>query len=154
MARIAVERISGTPNIHLYKNAAASATVYDAGELVGLDSSGLLVIGSAGNILGIAQIDSPASTSTDVPVDVISLGDNSEFSMFFTQGGTSAITDTGVKYAGSFTTGAQTVGAAGDNGVVIIDQDPRTGWGVDSATARKRVIVKFRDVGIVANVGQ
>lgn len=153
MARVAVERISGTPNIHLYTNAAASATTYDAGELVGLNSSGLLVIGAAANILGIVQVDSPNSTSTEVPVDVISL-DDSEFSMFYTASGTSAATDQGVKFAGDYTTGSQTVGSAGANGVIILGPDPRTGWGVDSATARKRVIVKFTSTAIVSNVGQ
>ena len=146
MAR--VERLCGAPNIHYYYNAAASATTYDAGEWVGLDSDGKLVIGAAANILGIAMCDSPADTTTAVPVDVVCC-DDSEFSMYFTSGGTSSETAQGVKYAGTFTTAGQTVGAAGSGAFVIIGPDNRDGWGLN-----KRVIVKVMSGATVTQTGQ
>jgi len=146
MAR--VERLNGTPNIHTYKNAAASATTYDAGEWVGLNTDGALVIGAAANILGIAQMDSPADVTTEVPVDVVCC-DDSEFSMFFTGSGTSAQTDVGLKFAGTFTTGAQTIGSAGSGAFVVIGPDPRDGFGLN-----KRVIVKLMPGAVTSLVGQ
>ncbi len=108
MARVcSVYRRSGSPNVHNYKNAAASAATYGAGDLVKLDSSGLLVIGTTGaaGIFGIALDDSPADVTTDVPVDVIT-SDGSQFSLKYN--GTTAVTCRGENLNVTFTVGGTT----------------------------------------------
>lgn len=65
-----VQRITGNPNIRKYLCASATPA-FVAGDLVTINASGLLVIATAGDILGIAKANHPASTSVYVPVDII-----------------------------------------------------------------------------------
>lgn len=85
-----VQRITGNPNIRKYLCASATAA-FVAGDLVKLDSSGTLVIATAGDLLGIAKADHPASTSVYVPVDI--LDPNSDFLVH--AAGATATTDVG-----------------------------------------------------------
>lgn len=66
-----VKRLTGKPCVREYLCASASPA-FVAGDLVKLDSSGTLVIATAGTILGIAKRKHPSSTSIKVPVDIIS----------------------------------------------------------------------------------
>ncbi len=122
MARVvSVYRRSGSPNVHNYTTTAGSATTFGAGDLVKLDSSGTLIIGTSGSggILGIALDDSPADTTTKVPVDVIT-SDGSQFSLKY-NGTTAIATNLGENYVVTFTVG----------GTVSTGHVVDTGTGVD-----------------------
>lgn len=142
MASTGVYRISGPPNIHNYTSAAAANAFY-AGDLVGL-TSGVLVIGAAANVLGIA-LKTCTGTATDIiPVDVIA-PDDSDFIMKYVT--TTAVTLKGNGHNVTFTAGAQVVNATDDanNVVSVIDLDARDATG----TSGGRLIVHFPASAII-----
>ena len=148
MAYKGCERISGKPNVHLYTDTSGTAA-YKAGELVRLDTSGTLVIATdtdatnAQGILGIAMADSPGSTTTKVPVDVIT-SDGSMFVMKSTD--TTAVAYNGCYCAITCTTTAQTV-AAGAGHFIQIGL-----WDAAGAT-KARVYGTFQDSVLQASLG-
>jgi len=143
------ERISGKPNVHLYTDTSATAA-YKAGELVRFDTSGTLVIATdtdasnSNGILGIAMADSPASTTTKVPVDVIT----SDGSMFVMK---STDTATAVAYNGCYcaitpTTTAVTVAAGAGHFIQI-------GLWDAAGSTKARVYGTFQDSVLQASLG-
>jgi hypothetical protein len=144
------ERLSGKPNVRLYKDTSATAA-YKAGELVRLDTSGTLVIAtgsgaSATNgILGIAMADSPASTSVYTPVDVIT-SDGSTFIM--KNSGTTTEEDNGNELTITFTTTAQT--CATSNSVPAAVQ---LGLWDAAAATKARVVVGFYPAVLQSEIG-
>ncbi len=133
MAIISCKRVTGSPNIHYYEErAAAVANEFQRGDLVGMDTSGELILGASGAILGIVHSAAAGVDSTKHAVDVL-MGD--EFSIPWTA---EATTETMLNEIVdlTFTTGAQVVSGTGSNDCVIIDFDDPVG------TSGGRVIAK------------
>ncbi len=138
-----VTRHTGTPNIHYYQEASAgSANAFYIGDLVRLDASGELIIATTGNILGIAEKVATGTSSTEIPVDVVSADE--EFIMKYT---TSATDEAHAQDLGDITftlsaTAGHTVAVGGsDNDIRIVDHDPRDPW----TTSGGRLIIRFLD---------
>ena len=133
MAIVSCKRVTGSPNIHYYQEAAAAtANMFQPGDLVKLDTSGELVLATAGAILGIVQSAATSTDSTYHAVDVL-MGD--EFSAVWTA---EATTETLLNDIAdfTFTTGAQVLTGAGTTDVVVVDFADPVG------TTSGRVIVK------------
>jgi len=114
-----VRRVTGKPNINVYNQVSGgTSTAFYAGDLVKLDANGFLVIATTAAILGIAQIQSPGNTTTEVPVDVI-FPDGSLFAARLGSG-TCAVTDYGEICDFTFTVGAHTIATNGTNDSVCI----------------------------------
>jgi hypothetical protein len=150
MAYKGCERITGKPNVHIYHDYSATPA-YKAGELVSLDTNGKLLLGAAGDatatagIIGIAMIDSPSSTTTDVPVDVIT-SDGSTFIMKTTD--TSSEANNGNQLAISFVTTAQTCAVSNSNESAV-----QLGlWDAAGAT-KARIIVGFLNKVLQSEIG-
>jgi hypothetical protein len=145
---LSVERISGKPNVHLYKTDSATLAFYK-GDLVRLNTDGELVIATdadatnAAGILGIAMAPDPESLTVDVPVDVIT-SDGSTFVMKSTN--TTDIAYNGCYHAITLTAGAHTV-AAGAGHFVQLGL-------VDAAAATKaRIYGTFAPSALQAEIG-
>jgi len=133
LAIVSCKRVTGSPNIHFYQErAAAVADEFQNGDLVAFDTSGELVIGSAGAILGIVQSAAAGVDSTEHAVDVL-MGD--EFSIPWTSEATTETLLNDIADV-TFTTGAQVLTGAGTTDVVVVDFDDPVG------TTSGRVIVK------------
>ena len=147
---LSVERISGKPNVHLYTDTSGTAAYYK-GDLVLVDGSGTLVIAAAGDatnsagILGIAMADSPASTTTSVPVDVIT-DDGSTFVMKSTD--TTSVSGNGQQHAITFTAGAHTCAISNTNESCV-----QIGLWDPAGSTKARIIVKFLPKVLQASVG-
>lgn len=145
---LSVERITGKPNVRLYKDTSGTAAYYK-GDLVRLDTSGTLVIATdadatnGAGILGIAMMDSPASTTTNVPVDIIT-SDGSLFVMKSTD--TTSVAYNGCYHAITLTSGAHTV-AAGAGHFVQVGL-----WDAAGAT-KARIIGTFAPSALQAEIG-
>ena len=145
---LSVERVSGKPNIHNYTTTSATLAFYK-GDLVRLDTSGTLVIATdvdatnAQGILGIAMSADPESTSTNVPVDVIT-SDGSTFVMKSTD--TTAVAYNGCYHAITLTAGAHTV-AAGAGHFVQLGL-----WDAAGAT-KARIVGTFAPSVLQAEIG-
>ena len=133
MAIVSCKRVKGSPNIHYYQErAAGSANECQRGDLVGLNTSGELILGAAGVILGIIQSNFTGTASTEHAVDVL-MGD--EFSIPWTAEATTETLLNDVADV-TFTTGAQVLTGAGTTDCVVVDFDDPVG------TTSGRVIVK------------
>ena len=134
MAIVSCKRVKGSPNIHYYQEAAAAtANMFQRGDLVKLDTSGELVLATSGVILGIVGSAATSTDSTYHPVDVL-MGD--EFSAVWTA---EATTETLLNDIAdfTFTTGAQVLTSAGTTDCIVVDFDDPVG------TTSGRVIVKL-----------
>ena len=113
-------RKTGNTDIHEYQEAAASsANDWYAGDLVRLDSSGELVIATAGHILGIALKAATGTASTLIPVDVLT--DQDKISVACNT--TTAETDLGATFDFTFTAGAHVATAGGSTDSYCVDHD-------------------------------
>ncbi len=145
---LSCERISGKPNVHLYKTTSATLAFYK-GDLVRLDTSGTLVIATdtdatnAQGILGIANAPDPESTSVDVPVDVIT-SDGSTFVMKSTD--TTAVAYNGCYHAITFTAGAHTVAAGAGHFVQLGLRDA-------AGATKARIVGTFAPSVLQAEIG-
>ena len=111
-----VRRVTGNPEIRYYTCASATPA-FAKGDLVKTDSSGLLVIATAGSILGIAMKNAPASTTTPVPVDI--LDGTGEF--LIKSHTTTAETEINNIYDCVFTTTAVTTTTDSSHDVCVVD---------------------------------
>jgi len=143
------ERITGTPCILNYTCTSAAGTAFDKGDLVSLDVNGTLLIAAEGTatatagIWGIAMMDAPASTTTQVPVDVIS-SDGSLFAM--TSAETAAAAQIGEMQVITYTAGAHTITSGSGNAIIV-------GYLDDIGTTTPRCIVRFRATSLQSEVG-
>ena len=132
------KRVTGSPNIHFYQEAAAGAAdAFRIGDLVQLDSSGELIIASAGKILGIAHKTATGTASTEIPVDVLSQHD--EFIATWTAEATSEA-HIGSICDFTFTVGAHTLASGGTTDVVMVDFASGSPVGTTSGKVIVRVI--------------
>ena len=125
MAIVSNKRVKGSPNVHQYQEAAGgSADDFQVGDLVKFDTSGELVIATAGAILGIALKSATGTASTYIPVDV--LAPETEFSAVWTS---EATTETLLNDIAdfTFTTGAQVLTGAGTTDAIVVDFDDPVG---------------------------
>lgn len=145
---LSVERLSGTPNVHLYTDTSGTGA-YNKGDLVRIDTSGTLVIATdvdatnAQGILGIAMADAPGDTTTKTPVDVIT-SDGSTFVMKSTD--TTSAAYNGCYHAITFTKGAHTVAAGAGHFVQIGLYDA-------AGATKARIIGTFAPSVLQAEIG-
>ena len=133
MAIVSCKRVKGSPNIHYYQEAAAAtANMFQRGDLVKLDTSGELVLATAGAILGIVGSAATSTDSTYHPVDVL-MGD--EFSIPWTAEATTETLLNDIADV-TFTTGAQVLTGGGTTDCVVVDFDD------DVGTSGGRVIAR------------
>ena len=133
MAIVSCKRVIGSPNIREYdEDNALSANDFQVGDLVALNTDGELVLGTAGNILGIAQKAATGTDDTKIPVDVL-LGDS--FSIPWTAEATTETLLNDIADV-TFTTGAQVLTGGGTTDCVVCDFDDPVG------TSGGRVIVR------------
>lgn len=128
-----VRRYSGSPNLREFTMASATPSVAQ-GDLVKVDTNGLLVIAVDGKVLGIMRSKDPSSTSTKVLVDVIE-DDNSTFSICSNT--TPTVAMTGDAAAITFTTTAL-YATAGAGELVVQGIDP-----LSAVASGSRMLVKF-----------
>jgi hypothetical protein len=143
-----VQRITGKPCILNYLCTSAGQA-FSRGDLVRLDTAGTLVIatdGAAANnagILGIAMADAPASTTTPVPVDIIS----SDGSLFVRKAAETAATAIlGAFQTTTFTKGAHTMTSGAGATIIVGYVDP-------IGTTTPRAICKFCHEMLQSEIG-
>jgi len=130
------QRKIGLPNINEYEEASASsANDWYAGDLVRLDSSGELVIATAGHILGIALKAASGTASTKIPVDVLT--DQDQVSVVCNT--TTAESDLGATFDFTFTAGAHVATAGGTTDSYCVAHDSINAVGTDGG----RLIVRM-----------
>lgn len=114
----------------------ASPGNFADGDLVETDSSGQIVIATAGDIVGIARDGYTGTQGTKIPVELI----NPNELYVMTSGGTTNQNQVGLMVDITYTAGAHTVGttAGSADEVTIMQLHP-----ADGAVASGRVIVRF-----------
>jgi len=133
MAIVSCKRVTGSPNIHFYdEDNALAANDFQKGDLVALNTDGELVLGTAGNILGIAQSAATGVDNTAIAVDVL-MGD--EFSIPWTAEATTETLLNDIADV-TFTTGAQVLTASGTTDCIVCDFDDVVGTSGGRVIAR------------------
>jgi hypothetical protein len=117
----------------------ASPAGFLIGDLVKLDTSGQVVLATAGKVLGIAQKSYTGTQATLIPVDVIDFDDF--YVMSVAAASVTAQADVGQEANVTFTAGAQTIAAA-DDGLecIIFGIDPRFAVGTTGAAGGKYIV--------------
>lgn len=129
-----VQRIAGKPHIRKYLADDATAD-FVSGDLVKLDSSGLLTIATAQYVLGIAMEDHPGTATDYVKVDIIMPGD--EFLIHSST--TTATTDVGDVLDVDPTTTAVTTTSTSHDTLTVLGLYP----GDATGTSGGRFVVSF-----------
>lgn len=133
---MAIELYTGLAPQTLICQEGGTSGSYENGDLVKTDSSGQIVLATAGTVLGIARKKYTGTQATELDVEVINFSDI--YSMPYST--TTAQNLVGLAKDLVFTAGAQTVTSTNTyKEVTIVGLDPRDAVG----TSGGRVLIKF-----------